>query len=109
MIMNSCQATWEDAENNRQVELVVNYRLDATRVEIGDVTPTRVNFLCPTSGNTTRSIGVWTDGGRRVLSRALQSSGRLTTLPQEIADGKLVEIKHPTPKSAGKSTPVLQA
>ena len=56
--MNSCQATWEDAENNRQVELVVNYRLDATRVEIGDVTPTRVNFLCPTSGKPTRSIGV---------------------------------------------------
>src|SRR5436190_20397441 len=75
-IMNSCQATWEDAENNRQIELVVNYRLDAKRVEINDVTPTRVNFLCPTSGNTTRSIGVWTDGGRRVLSRALQSSGR---------------------------------
>ena len=29
--MKNCQATWEDAENNRQVELVVNYRLDATR------------------------------------------------------------------------------
>ena len=107
--MKNCQATWEDAENNRQVELVVNYRLDATRVEINDVTPTRVNFLCPTSGNTTRSIGVWTDGGRRVLSRALESSGRLTKLPQEIAEGKLVEIKHATPKTAGKVTPVLQA
>ena len=107
--MNSCQATWEDAENNRQVELVVNYRLDAARVEIGDVTPTRVNFLCPTSGNTTRSIGVWTNGGRRVLERALKSSGRLDTLPQEIAEGKLVEIKHPMPKTVGKATPVLQA
>ena len=46
--MKSCQATWEDAENNRHVELVVNHRLDATRVEINDVTPTRVTFLCPT-------------------------------------------------------------
>lgn len=108
-IMNNCHATWEDEENNRQVELVVNYRLDATRVEINDVTPTRVNFLCPTSGKTTRSIGVWTDGGRRVLSRALESSGRLTTLPQEIAEGKLVEIKHPSPKTTVKATPVLQA
>ena len=107
--MKNCQATWEDAENNRQVELVVNYRQGATRVEINDVTPTRVNFLCPTSGGTVRSIGVWTDGGRRVLSRALQSSGRLNTLPQEIADGKLVEIKHPMPKTTGKATPVLQA
>src|SRR3954449_3996960 len=101
--MKSCQATWEDEDNNRSVELVVNYRLDAKRVEVEGVTPTRVNFLCPTSGKTTRSIGVWTNGGRRVLSRAINESGRLTTLPQEIADGKLIEIKHPTPKTAGKA------
>ncbi len=107
--MNSCQATWEDAENNRQVELVVNYQLDATRVQINDVTPTRVNFLCPTSGQTTRSIGVHTNGGRRMLARAIKASGRLNSLPQEIADGKLVEIKHPMPKTVGKVTPVLQA
>jgi hypothetical protein len=107
--MNSVQATWEDEENNRSVELVVNYRLDAKRVEINDVTPTRVNFLCPTSGTTVRSIGVWTNGGRRVLSRQLKDSGRLTTLPQEIADGKLVEIKHPTPKRAAQAPRVLQA
>ena len=107
--MKSCQATWEDAENNRRVELVVNYRLDATRVEINDVTPTRVNFFCPTSGDTLRSIGVWTDGGRRVLSRQLVDSGRLSKLPQEIAAGQFVEIKHPAHKPAGKATPVLQA
>ena len=107
--MNSCQATWEDAENNRHVELVVTYQLDATRVQINDVTPTRVNFLCPTSGKTTRSIGVHTNGGRRVLSRAIKASGRLTSLPQEIADGKLVEIKHSMPKITTKATPVLQA
>jgi hypothetical protein len=107
--MNSCQATWEDEENNRRVELVVNYRLDATRVDINSVTPTRVNFLCPTSGITVRSIGVWTNGGRRVLSRQLKASGRLATLPQEIADGKLVEIKHPAPRVPRKATPVLQA
>src|SRR4051795_5773844 len=98
--MKSCQATWEDEDNNRRVELVVNYRLDAKRVEVEGVTPTRVNFLCPSSGQTLRSIGVWTNGGRRVLARALESSGRLSTLPQEIAEGKLVEIKHPTPKTA---------
>jgi hypothetical protein len=107
--MNSCQATWEDAENNRRVELVVNYRLDATRVEINDVTPTRVTFLCPTSGNPTRSIGVWTNGGRRVLSRQIKDSGRLNSLKQEIAEGRVVEIKHTTPKAAGKQTPVLTA
>jgi hypothetical protein len=107
--MNSCQATWEDEENNRRVELVVNYRLDATRVDVRDVTPTRVNFLCPTSGTTLRSIGVWTDGGRRVLSRQVAESGRLTTLPQEIAAGKLIDIKHAARKAAGKATAMLQA
>src|SRR4029079_14939727 len=107
--MNSCQATWEDADNNRQVELVVNYRLDATRFEIKNVTPTRVNFICPTSGKTTRSLGVHTNGGRRVLTRARNVCGRPNTLPQEIVDGKLVEIKHPMPKTAGEVTPVLQA
>lgn len=107
--MKSCQATWEDEENNRRVELVVNYRLDAKRVEVEGVTPTRVNFLCPSSGQTLRSIGVWTNGGRRVLARQLAHSGRLATLPQEIASGQLVEIKHPTQKVAPKATPVLQA
>src|SRR5436309_11249102 len=102
--MKSCQATWEDEDNNRSVELVVNYRLDAKRVEVEGVTPTRVNFLCPDSGETVRSIGVWTDGGRRILSRQLIDSGRLAKLPQEIAAGQLVEIKHPAHKVARKAT-----
>ena len=107
--MNSCQATWEDAENSRRVDLVVSYQVDATRVEISNVTPTRVNFLCPTSGNVTRSIGVWTNGGRRVLGRQLKASGRLSSLKQEIAEGRVVEIKHAIPKVVGKQTPVLTA
>lgn len=107
--MKSCQATWNDAENNRWVELVVNYRLDATQVEINDVTPTRVTFLCPTSGNPTRSIGVWTNGGRRVLNRQIKASGRLTTLPQEIAAGQVVEVKHPALKASAYAAQVLKA
>jgi hypothetical protein len=89
--------------------LVVNHRLDATRVEISDVTHTRVTFLCPNTGSPLRSIGVWTEGGRRVLARQLQAVGRLATLPQEIAAGELVEIKHTAPKNAEQPTRVLQA
>jgi len=107
--MKTFQATWEDEENNRRVELVVNHRLDATRVDVNDVTPTRVTFLCPTSGSPLRSIGVWTDGGRRVLVRQIAAAGRLATLPQEIADGELVEIKHAAPKADAHPAPVLQA
>jgi hypothetical protein len=112
--MKSYQATWEDAEASRQVELVVNYQLDQSRaeharVELGDVTPTRVTFLCTKSGKAKRSIGVWTDGGRKFLARQAAAAGRLKTLAQEIAEGQLVEIKHAMPKSAYAATPVLQA
>ncbi len=107
--MKSFQATWEDEENNRRVELVVNQRLDATRVELTDVTPTRVTFLCPTTKSPLRSIGVWTDSGRRVLARQVEAAGRLASLPQEIAADKLVEIKHNVPKTTDQPTRVLQA
>jgi hypothetical protein len=107
--MKSFQATWEDEENNRRVELVVNHRLDAKRVESGDVTPTRVTFLCPETKAPLRSIGVWTEGGRRVLSRQIEAAGRLATLKQEIEAEKLVEIKHSTPKKAEQPQRVLQA
>jgi hypothetical protein len=112
--MKSYQATWEDAEASRHVELVVNYRLDETRaelarVELGDVTPTRVTFLCEKSGKAKRSIGVWTEGGRKLLARQAAAAGRLKTLAHEIAEGRLVEIKHAMPKSASVATPVLQA
>jgi hypothetical protein len=103
------QANWEDAENNRQVELVVNYRLDQTRVEISDVTPTRVNYLCSNSGKQLRSIGVHTATGRKVLARQVAAAGRLATLPQEIADGQLVEIQHASPRVRADFERVLQA
>ena len=107
--MNTCQAHWEDTENNRRVELVVNYQLNASRVEINNVTPTRVTFLCPTSGNPVRSIGVWTGGGRRVLARQAEAAGWMSSIKAEIAAGNAVEIKHTTPKFAEVAPPVLQA
>ena len=78
----SYQANWEDEENNRQVELVVNYRLDQTRVDISDVTPTRVTFLCPQTNKQLRSVGVHTAAGRQLLARQVAAAGRLATLPQ---------------------------
>lgn len=107
--MKSYQATWEDAEASRHVELVVNYRLDSKRVDINDVTPIRVTFFCPQSRQPQRSVRVWTEGGRRLLARLAAKSGRLDTLAQEIADGQLVELKHPVHAAAVDATPVLQA
>jgi hypothetical protein len=68
-----------------------------------------VNFLCPTTGKTIDSIGIWTNGGRRVLTRQLKAAGRLATLKAEIADGNFVEIKHLAPKFATQAAPVLKA
>jgi hypothetical protein len=105
----SYQANWEDSENHRQVELVVNYQLDQNRVEVRDVTPTRVNLLCPQSGKQLRSIGVHTKSGRSLLARQVEAAGRLATLPQEIAEGRLVEIKHAAPRTQPAAERVLQA
>ena len=107
--MKTFQATWEDAETSRQVELVVKYQLDATRVDLSDVTPTRVTFLCDKSRKPLRSVGVWTEGARRLLARQIEAAGRLKTLPQEIAEGRLVELKHPVDVATGDATPVMQA
>jgi hypothetical protein len=107
--MKNFQATWEDAEASRQVELVVNYQLDAKHVDINDITPTRVTFLCPQSQQPLRSVRVWTEGGRKLLARQAAAAGRLATVAQEIAEGQLVELKHAVVAKTVEATPVMQA
>ena len=77
--MKSFQATWEDEENSRRVELVVSHQPDLTRDNV-TVTPTGVTFLCPSTKVPVRSIRVWTDTGRRILRRQVEASGVLTKL-----------------------------
>ncbi len=72
--MAHCTASWEDEENNRKVELSVEYQLDGNRLQIERVTPTAVVFVDPQSGETTRRIRVWTETGRRMLLRQYQES-----------------------------------
>jgi hypothetical protein len=107
--MKTFQATWEDEETSRQVELVVNYQLDKSRVEINGVTPTRVTFLCPTTKKPLRSIGVWTNGGRRMLVNQAIAAGQLRPLAEEVAEGRKVEIRHDAVHARFEDTPVLQA
>jgi hypothetical protein len=52
---------------------------------------------------------VHTAAGRRVLARQIEGSGRLATLPREIAEGRLVEIKHAPPRVRTNYDRVLQA
>lgn len=107
--MKTFQATWEDEETSRQVELVVNYQLDKSRVEINGVTPTRVTFLCPTSKKPLRTVGVHTNGGRRMLVRQAIEAGQLKPLASEIADGRKVEIRHDEVHARFEGTRILQA
>ncbi len=107
--MKTFQATWEDEETSRQVELVVNYQLDNTRVEINGVTPTRVTFLCPTSKKPLRSVRGWTNGGRRLLTKQALAAGQLKPLAEEVAEGRKVEIRHEEVHARLDATPVLQA
>ncbi|MEX2317349.1 MAG: hypothetical protein WD669_09375 [Pirellulales bacterium] len=59
---------------------------------------------------TTRlQLRVRTKAGRKLLARQVAAAGRLATLPREIAEGRLVEIKHPQPSSRNDGPRVLQA
>ena len=83
--MHRYQSVWQCAETNRKVEVEVRYSLAASGVSISEVTPKRVTFLCPETKNELRSIGVWTDAGRRHLVNVLHTAGHIDLLPEEIA------------------------
>jgi hypothetical protein len=81
----NCYATWEDEENNRQIRFAVDYRVDEGKPVIEQATPTKVSFVCPESNSVLRSIGVWTETGRRVLSDRFHQSPAFRQLVQELA------------------------
>ncbi|MEQ8787707.1 MAG: hypothetical protein RIC55_15495 [Pirellulaceae bacterium] len=62
-------ANWEDEENNRLIELSVEYRLADDRIEIENVTPTSILFIDAASLQPRRRLGVHTDKGREMLRR----------------------------------------
>ncbi len=82
--MHTIEANWEDEENNRQVAFAVEYARKEGSVEIQAVTPKEVTFLCPKSNDPLRTIGVWTDTGRDLLTSQLQKSGHITKLEDQI-------------------------
>lgn len=88
--MADYSASWEDEENNRIVELSVEYQLDQDEFEISDITPVSVTFLNPGSKIASRTIRIWTDTGRRVLARAYQEKVGLEQLKRELQDSLLL-------------------
>jgi len=88
--MAFCTANWEDEENNRIVELSVEYQLADDRLEIERVTPTAVAFLDPQNGQPVRKIKVWTETGRRMLLSQYRESCGAEHLQQQL-DAHLAE------------------
>ncbi len=84
--MSTFAATWEDDENNRQVQFSVDYTTENGAVEIESITPNQVNFVCPTSKNTTRTMGVWTAKGADHLRSKIATSGVIENVKTQIAE-----------------------
>ena len=82
--MKTIESHWEDKNNNRRVAYSVGYTRDAGAVEIKALTPKQVTFLCPESNSELRTIGVWTEKGRELLTHQLRTSGHLTELERQI-------------------------
>ncbi len=107
--MNRVETTWEDEENNRRVELVVDYQLEAGQVEIHNITPQRVTFCDPQTQAPTRSIGVWTKKGRAMLAQQAHAAGHITQLHEQIDEASFVEVLHKATTGVSELTPSLQA
>jgi hypothetical protein len=88
--MQTLDAHWEDEENSRRVAYSVGFTRQGEAVEIGAITPKQVTFVCPESKQPLRTIGVWTDRGRQLLTHQLRNSGELSNLERKIETGLAV-------------------
>jgi len=87
--MNVCRVVWEDAENKRDVELVVDYRVVAGAVEIDKVTPAKVTLYAECGEAVKKVLPVTTRTGQRVLTRAYQLSDAGRGIEREIREQHL--------------------
>lgn len=70
--MQTTQMTWDDAINDRTIDLQVKWQMTPDGISIQDVIPTRVNPK--KDRHMSGGIGVHTVGGRRFLSRFIDSA-----------------------------------
>jgi hypothetical protein len=72
--MHSYRIFWEDQERNREVEIFVDYTIEAGLVQVSGIRPTRVTLYHAETQQAHRTLGVYTRTGRRLLARLYQSS-----------------------------------
>lgn len=83
--MHAYRIVWEDEANAREVEIFVDYTIEAGLVQVAAIRPTKVTLYNAARQEVARVLTVWTDTGRRVLTRAyLTSRDSLQTLAEEI-------------------------
>ena len=83
--MHAYRIVWEDEPKAREVEILVQYRLDAGVVQIDAVQPTKVTLFADHTPRPTRILPVHTATGRRLLAQAYLASREATeTLEDEI-------------------------
>jgi len=94
--MQSLQVNWEDEQNNRLIELAIQYRLDEGAVAIAGLTPKRVHFLCPATGAALRSIGVHRPASQQLVAKQFVEGGGLNTLRERLEEkhGAIAALQH---------------
>ncbi len=68
--MKAYRIVWEDEANAREVELFVDYTLEAGLVQVEEVRPTKVTLYNAETKQPDRTLPVHTAAGRRMLRLA---------------------------------------
>jgi hypothetical protein len=83
--MHAYRIVWEDEVKAREVEIFVDYKINAGLVQIEAVRPTKVTLYDRVSKSVARELKVWTATGRNLLARAYQLSREgMVSLEEEI-------------------------
>jgi hypothetical protein len=94
MFMKSTLCTWEDETCNRQVQFSIEYTNENGTVEIKNVAPRKVSFICPVSNSVTRTVGVHTARGMKMLASQFRKSSAFGKLVSAV-DGHARNVHIP--------------
>jgi hypothetical protein len=83
--MHHYRIVWEQEEKNREVEILVDYRVANDAVEVLAVRPMKVSFYDAVTAKLARELKVWTAAGRKLLeAQYLATREGQPTLEEEI-------------------------
>src|SRR5688572_23571448 len=82
--MNAYRIIWEDEAKAREIELFVDYTLEAGVVQVDAIRPSKVTFYNVDTKQPIRSMGVHTPTGRRMLTEQYLAARDGISLEEEI-------------------------